>query len=321
MNSRWRPNAIILSQICAVVVAGAAAAQTGTGPAVKDSEAAPTEAAKPAPRTANDPELMIQLYEQRLKRDLAEVSTAMEKLRQGRELAASDVRSWPELARRLEEASAQKTTPAGRLWGLLTDATKKAAAALQRNPTAATEQTTLLDGLHSLLERRDLAREIGILPGGVLDNEAQALLGRGDDLTAGEVRRRNRLLLELIFSQEIARTRPEPALLAELSTKTNAAKVALYPPAEPAGPSKMVRLKLTIPQLAPNSVLPVYIERGERIVFSGSDPQFVALPNTGALHYRYEGERGFSHSVIWDPETLSARGSNDTPQLERVLSF
>ncbi|MHC4715717.1 MAG: efflux RND transporter permease subunit, partial [Planctomycetota bacterium] len=128
---------------------------------------------------------------------------------------ADDIKDWKSLCRKLIEADkAESTGPLRRVAeqmgsGLLTRTGSRARAAARRiaegpKPTDADEQAVLA-GLNNVLGRRDLYDQAAFA-GAKLTEEAQEYLKRDrKDLSAGELRRLNRLLLEAAFGEQIAR--------------------------------------------------------------------------------------------------------------------
>lgn len=224
-------------------------------------------------------------------------------------LAARDVRTWNELAKRLQVLGEANLRPVAGLWSQLREPARTAARNLAKGPEQDADRDTLSAALNQLLRLKDTAKSFGFTPDDLRDFEAKFLLERLALISDAEGRRLNRLLFETAFPFEVASQPPEPRLAA--------GDRQLYPPtgnpttanAVPAAPtvSENVTLDISLPQLR-GKLLAVF-ETGNRVLFDRDAPQRLTVPNRGSLRFRFPGDDVnpmYGRTLTWDASKVVA---------------
>jgi len=122
-------------------------------------------------------------------------------------LGLDDILDWPDYCSKLnQDANQDLPSPGKRIWSLLP---QEIQSLIQSSATATRlseeDKSNIINALNDLLEQRNFYQEQDYLRK-TLPIEARALLGHQDELSAGDLRKLNRLLIEAAYPHKIAKT-------------------------------------------------------------------------------------------------------------------
>jgi len=204
-------------------------------------------------------------------------------------LTTTDVHNWKGLARRLEVMGEADLLPTSVVWKSFSPETKAATKRLsQGGAPAVADQRLVLDGINAWISSK---RDATLTPENTRDPEIQALLKKSD-LTAGDLRRLHRLIVDSMFPFEISSSSFMVA---------DGGNTSRYPPNH----LQEVTLSLSVPNL--RGRLRVFLPNQETLVFAGEDKVTLKAPNDGKLRFAISGdeyEEPFPRTITWTDDDV-----------------